>query len=1302
MNGWRSARVAVRLGIAVLAGVLVVQTPAIAAPTQTPTASQQQENQSTEKAPDLPPAKREEVLGKGWQQSSDRMWTTNGDGNGFHVLVADARTGYTWRTAATLSEPGVDVDQWIGNACVTASGKRAVVVYAPRTFTNKAPLFGRGGFTAIVDLDSGSVTKLPVRTSLAYYNPGCGFGETVALTQNGEEDLGKTGVLSLDASSAKLSARIEVPGQLTSAVTTAKGIVAADRNAVVTLDAKGERVELAKSTGVPYKIMPDDAGGVVFMDRDREADRSRVRRAAGLSGKPAVTTLAAGKIDQLAVTASASRKVFITGAAEQVTALPPSVSRLDVPKGATVSVRGEAVVTGVVNVGPADSRVPLSSTDPVPVDINAKSVKTGKAMTFSVDPGDVVTPRENPVDTGYSCAVARNDPGVQVYQPKPKQVEWAANMAVKGQLNITRPAGWKNNHLSTSYTPQGLFPPLSLLNTTGGQVPAQVMLGILGQESNLWQAKKHVYPGQTGNPLVGNYYGNDIYNASAADDWYIDFAKADCGYGVSQMTDGMRLAGREKPGETALPMNKQIAIATDYAANVAAGHQLLQKKWNEMQAAGLKVNDNNPARIENWFYATWAYNSGFHQSGEPDTAGAWGLGWFNNPANPNYDISRHAFGSDPRDFATPSKWPYPEKVIGFAAFPPSGYEAPGVVVPFFRGGQWPGNDPDLNRLRAKPPVNQFCTTDNQCDFNGSYVPNYPGGPDGKGNVIGEPAGPCAHKNGNFYDLKCWWHTSSTWKANCQVDCGREFIRYLYPDYAAEPEDGVSLPANCSGTAQLPSSTFVIDDVAKTVPTVSKASCDRAASSGTFDMTFGKNSSNQQSSKIDLHQVGGGYGAHFWFSHTNKADRPELKITGTWTLDRTVNQWARVLVHVPDHGAQTRQARYEIDLGNGQTRFRVLPQRILENKWVSLGSFPFAGTPKIRLTNVTADGSGYEDVAWDAVAVQLLSKKPTNIVVAMGDSYSSGEGASVTGGGDYYKETDIDGLREPTRENGRVVVDWRNACHRSKKAWSRVMTLADAPNTQVGQRADSLDPDADYRMVACSGAEVKNIIPSDGTRDGFNRPAEPWYGELPQLDTGWVDQDTTLVTLSIGGNDARFGPILEHCIKGVLSQCQGTTLPGDPAPLDQYEPQVITNQVRTGVETTLRKIKEKAPNAKIVLAGYPQLFRLPVPVENTCLAAGVDVFEKTWLNTMGDTMADQLALAVTNSANQGVPVKIADPRAAFAGKSVCGSPEWIHNVVIAKTPGDTNETASSQSFHPKIEGAQAYATVVTSTLRQFGL
>ena len=88
----------------------------------------------------IPAKDRAELLGEGYKKSTDTAFTTSGDGTGFHLLVADEKDGYGWKTAATLSEPGFDTDTWIGNACVTESGRYAAVAYAPRTFTNKPEL----------------------------------------------------------------------------------------------------------------------------------------------------------------------------------------------------------------------------------------------------------------------------------------------------------------------------------------------------------------------------------------------------------------------------------------------------------------------------------------------------------------------------------------------------------------------------------------------------------------------------------------------------------------------------------------------------------------------------------------------------------------------------------------------------------------------------------------------------------------------------------------------------------------------------------------------------------------------------------------------------------------------------------------------------------------------------------------------------------------------------------------------------------------------------------------------------------
>jgi hypothetical protein len=92
---------------------------------------------------------------------------------------------------------------------------------------------------AVVRLSDGALTKLPVTSTLAYFSPSCGQGDDAVITQFREEDGGQTQVLRVDATKATVSSPIKVDGELTSAVPVGDSIVAADANALVTLDDKG-------------------------------------------------------------------------------------------------------------------------------------------------------------------------------------------------------------------------------------------------------------------------------------------------------------------------------------------------------------------------------------------------------------------------------------------------------------------------------------------------------------------------------------------------------------------------------------------------------------------------------------------------------------------------------------------------------------------------------------------------------------------------------------------------------------------------------------------------------------------------------------------------------------------------------------------------------------------------------------------------------------------------------------------------------------------------------------------------------
>ncbi|MFJ5547415.1 NocE [Streptomyces sp. NPDC093225] len=1313
----------------------------------------------------VPPAARKSVVGK----ASDRAWTTSGDAAGFHVLVADATAGYRWKTAATLSEPGFDTDAWIGNACVTESGRRAVVAYAPRTFTNKPELMTRGAFTAVVDLATGKVSKLPVRASLSFFSPGCGEGEQAVLSQFTDDASRRnaTRLVTVDASAGRATTPRQLPGQVTSAIPYGGGeVVAAAGRDLVRIGKDGVRRRIATAEQTPFEITKDAAGGITFLDRParqrkgvkpvgqvKHVDATAVRAAGTRTGKAAgnaaadatgtARVVATGEFTGLDVAGSASGEVYVTGAARTAGRLPAHVHNPGgLAKGALLSTRGQAAVTSRWAHGPGNTPVdPSQAVTERTVVTGVKVLGTGRAVQLEATPGSepvaparvadggapspALTPVKatpvrsaapkgaagvqaadpnNPVEAERTCAVPRGDLRKQAFQPTPRQVEWAADQAVINALNplVYRAPNWKGTGMA-GYNPQSLFPLRVLSGDPNGYVdkadnwhiPAAIMLGVTAQESNMWQASRTVVPGATGNPLIGNYYGIEYApNGSQGDPWAINWSKADCGYGITQITDGMRLPGHDQP---TMSTTQQEAAALDYVANIAAGADKLAEKWNQTRDAGLVFDNGQPKYVESWYFALWSYNTGFHpQSEAPANGGQWGLGWTNNPADPLWKANRMPFlesptGTDDYSHAShPQDWPYQEKVLGWAARPPAALFKPGVMAAGYKGAWW--NAVAYRTGGIKTPEGAFCTADNQCDWTkiGPNDKNEPG------------LGAC-----NRADLYCWWHQSKVVDDCDKGHCGVAIHRFdtTYPE---QPDEN-SYPPRCPnitsqgvGGTGLPSNALIVDDVPNGVrPAGSDArGCGAVASAGTFTFDFTLWNGTYPS-KIDMHQIGAGYGNHFWFSHTRDTagtNGARMLTTGTWTLGQNIpgSGWARVLVHMPDHGAHTRQARYVVHGTDSTSPVRVTPQRTQENRWVDLGSFHFTGTPKVSLSTHADGGNGNEDVAWDAVAFQPLPGKPKHQIVAMGDSFSSGEGASVSGGSDYYRETNF---MDPADKST------RDACHRSKKAWSRQATLP-GMSSSIGTMADAYDTSMDFHLIACSGARTYQVL---GAADGGGRQG---YGEVAQLDAGYLDQNTNLVTISIGGNDTRFTDVFIECLAFAIEcynsrikevDAMGNQLPNDTAMLGDYLPDRMKNVVRPAIVKVLKSIQAKAPNARIILMGYPPL------LENGAYCIpGIQPNEAMWLNTVGDDLLKEMGNAVNDARNFGVNAWFSNPKDEFAGKAICGNPESVHGIVMDVVESDDQAISdgslngrignSAQSFHPKIAGARLYADSLEQTLR----
>ncbi|MDQ3877622.1 MAG: SGNH/GDSL hydrolase family protein [Actinomycetota bacterium] len=307
----------------------------------------------------------------------------------------------------------------------------------------------------------------------------------------------------------------------------------------------------------------------------------------------------------------------------------------------------------------------------------------------------------------------------------------------------------------------------------------------------------------------------------------------------------------------------------------------------------------------------------------------------------------------------------------------------------------------------------------------------------------------------------------------------------------------------------------------------------------------------------------------------------------------------------------------------------------------------------------------------AAITALRGRNPINYV-AMGDSYSSGEGVEP-----YFSDS-------ATPEFSPVL----NKCHRSQRAYSQ---LFHAPFSSDRMIDDALS----VHFIACSGARTYNVL-AGGTGQ---------YDEPPQLAQGFVNDRTSLVTITIGGNDVGFKSALEWCT--VLS-CLDSWLPApsrDPVEsLRTWLSEKVQSQgFLDQLTLTLEAIRFDAPNATIVVSGYPRLFPETQVEQLTCVKLAPLAGEEDFLNYLGY----QLDFAIEKAAAR-AGVYYNDVQVPFAGHSICGSAgEWISGYTVPDLipnplPGPGHlfpPLVGSGSFHPNAEGQSGYASSLGSFLER---
>ncbi|MBF4563291.1 transglycosylase SLT domain-containing protein [Microbacterium sp. VKM Ac-2870] len=915
-----------------------------------------------------------------------------GAADGYHLRVTSASTGFVWQDIAVLRPADMSPGSWYGYQCVTADGNFAAVAVLPGTAINLNTARDHGAYAYGVDLRSGSVTALGSGVGLKYHSPQCGLDDSAVFTSNPGSNEATTVATRYDLSSGKQTVQSVVAGQVTSVIPAGDGMVGAEGTSLVTLPGEGSLDAPAKSSalssagGAAFDLRPAADGGIDLLSAGNDGHVQLLHEKGGQATKDGGDSAAGAKLflganghniaigvpDATGVTSVDASKlpagadnVTLDGAAafgprpgapptkpdnattqadlsQQVSPPLVQVSGASDAKDTTVQTDPTSGDSSTGPALPGAGGPSDASTQPAPKEVKRSAFVQVGPSTVSVATASYIHPAVSSGASTPTCSIPRLQPTLQAMQPSNAQVDWATQMAEQGLLSgsaYARPANFASMGL-VSYSPSDDFSPIALEHPSSDNwatVPRSVMVAIEAQESNFNQASWHALPGLAGDPLIADYYGaGDSIDT-------IDYPDADCGYGVAQVTTGMHA------DDTSISHHGQMKVAVDYEENIAAGLNILQSTWNQLYDAGITANGGDPRYLENWYFAAWAYNTGVQPTAafgntsgctpSPTCAGpdgTWGLGWSNNPRNPDYDPSRAPYLKNTYgDAAHPSSWPYQERIMGWMGSPLIRYGYIAYDTPDYHGG---------NSWLQIPGVNSMCSGDNHCD---------------PSNAAG---GYC-----NLSDSECWWHQPVTWVSNCSSTCATA----AYEDGAGSTEPSYTdpYPPTCNqDTSKVPSGSIIVDDLAD--PTQNRQGCAGMnwSNGGSFSYSPGTNSSGDPVGNIDTHQLGSGFGGHILFTHTEPASSTSLINTGTWTPNLPSLQYYKVKIHIPQSGATATDVVYTINPGGSASPWKMRVNQDWESEqWVTIGTFAMQNGGNVQLSNASSMAAGEYDVAFDAIA-----------------------------------------------------------------------------------------------------------------------------------------------------------------------------------------------------------------------------------------------------------------------------------------------------------------------------------------------
>lgn len=182
--------------------------------------------------------------------------------------------------------------------------------------------------------------------------------------------------------------------------------------------------------------------------------------------------------------------------------------------------------------------------------------------------------------------------------------------------------------------------------------------------------------------------------------------------------------------------------------------------------------------------------------------------------------------------------------------------------------------------------------------------------------------------------------------------------------------------------------------------------------------------------------------------------------------------------------------------------------------------------------------------------------------------------------------------------------------------------------------------SEYKLtdVSCSGATIEDV-------------------RANQLSA--VNGDTDVVTVTVGGNDAQFTTVATDCLLNTDSYCKSSA-----GMASSY----ARNQLVTELAGLYGEIKDRAPEAEIIVLGYPRA----LSPTGTCPLIDLSADKRTYMNGFADALAEGTEAAAAQQS-----VTFVDVRDAFQDHGACGSDSWINDL-----------TNLSEVFHPTAAGYQS--------------